>query len=257
MILKIKYFFQIQDLIIETLPFLHKVHYFQVINVFSDQINETTALHTSALKFLLLPMLLSHYTNDKIEAGTDEAGRGCLAGPVFAAAVILPKDFTHPYLRDSKKLDSIQRQEYAEIIKSEAIAYSIKSVRPNKIDEINILNASILAMHKSIAALSTTPEFILVDGNRFKPFKKIPFECIIKGDDKYFSIAAASILAKVHRDNYMKRKAKEFPYYSWETNKGYPTKAHRASIASHGVTPLHRRSFRLLPNSSQLNLFDY
>ena len=201
-------------------------------------------------------MLLSYHTHDKLEAGTDEAGRGCLAGPVFAAAVILPKDFTHPYLRDSKKLDSIQRQEYAEIIKSSAIAYSIKSVRPNKIDEINILNASILAMHKSIAALSVIPEFILVDGNRFKPFKKIPFECIIKGDDKYFSIAAASILAKVSRDNYMKRKAREFPHYAWETNKGYPTKAHRASIESYGITPLHRKSFRLLPDSGSVDIVD-
>jgi ribonuclease HII len=201
-------------------------------------------------------MLLSYHTDDKIEAGTDEAGRGCIAGPVFAAAVILPRDFTHPYLRDSKKLNSIQRQEYAEIIKSSAIAYSIKSVRPNKIDEINILNASILAMHKSIAALSISPEFILVDGNRFKPFKEIPFECIIKGDDKYFSIAAASILAKVSRDNYMKRKSREFPHYYWETNMGYPTKAHRTSIESYGVTPLHRKSFRLLADTSTIDIID-
>lgn len=201
-------------------------------------------------------MLLPYFTKDKVEAGTDEAGRGCLAGPVFAAAVILPRDFDHPYLRDSKKLNSIEREECAELIKQQAISYAIKSITPKKIDEINILNASILAMHKSIGALSVKPEFILVDGNRFKPFKKIPFECIIKGDDKYFSIAAASILAKVYRDNYMRRKARQYPFYSWESNKGYPTKAHRQSIASHGITPLHRKSFRLLPDMSQLDLFD-
>jgi ribonuclease HII len=201
-------------------------------------------------------MLLPYFTNDKVEAGTDEAGRGCLAGPVFAAAVILPRDFDHPYLRDSKKMNRMQREECASLIKQQAISYAIKSIPPKKIDEINILNASILAMHKSIAALSIKPEFILVDGNRFKPFKKIPFECIIKGDDKYFSIAAASILAKVSRDNYMRRKARQYPFYSWESNKGYPTKAHRDSIASHGVTPLHRKSFRLLADMSQLDLFD-
>lgn len=201
-------------------------------------------------------MLKSFFTADKIEAGTDEAGRGCLAGPVFAAAVILPRDFSHPYLRDSKKLNSIQREELAELIKVEAIDWAVKPVTPKKIDQINILNASILAMHKSLDALKVRPEFILVDGNKFKPYKKLPFECIIKGDDKFFSIAAASILAKVGRDNYMKRMSKKYPYYSWETNKGYPTELHRASIQTHGITPLHRKSFTLLKEDNQLDLFD-
>ena len=201
-------------------------------------------------------MLLSQHTNDKIEAGTDEAGRGCLAGPVVAAAVILPKNFNHAFLRDSKKLNSLQREELEQLIKKEAIAYAVKKVAPKKIDEINILNASILAMHKSLEALSVTPEFILVDGNKFKPFKNIPFECVIKGDDKYYSIAAASILAKVERDRYMKRMAKKYPVYSWNTNMGYPTKAHRASIKQFGITKLHRMSFRLLDEDNQLNLFE-
>lgn len=201
-------------------------------------------------------MLLSQHTTDKIEAGTDEAGRGCLAGPVVAAAVILPKDFSHPFLRDSKKLNSIQREELEKHIKEVALAFSVKKVTPKKIDEINILNASILAMHKSLDALSIRPEFILVDGNKFKPYKKTPFECIIKGDDKYYSIAAASILAKVERDRYMTRMSKKHPHYSWETNKGYPTKAHRASIKQFGTTSLHRMSFRLLSDTNQLDLFN-
>lgn len=191
-----------------------------------------------------------------IEAGTDEAGRGCLAGPVVAAAVILPKDFSHPFLRDSKKLNGLQREALEKLIKQTAIAYAVKKVTPKKIDEINILNASILAMHKSISALKIQPEFILVDGNKFKPYKSVPFECIIKGDDKYYSIAAASILAKVERDRYMTRMSKKHPYYSWETNMGYPTKAHRASIKQFGTTELHRMTFRLLKDSNQLDLFN-
>ena len=204
-------------------------------------------------------MLLPYHTPDKLEAGTDEAGRGCLAGPVFAAAVILPRDFSHPFLRDSKQLNSIQKEELYQSIKQEAISYSVQKISPKKIDQINILNASIMAMHKSIAGLDITPEFILVDGNRFKPYKKIPFECIIKGDDKYFSIAAASVLAKVARDNYMKKMAKRYPSYSWETNMGYPTQAHREGIELHGVTPLHRKSFKMLSgldHVDQLKLFE-
>jgi len=203
-------------------------------------------------------LLLPYHTPDKIEAGTDEAGRGCLAGPVFAAAVILPKDFSHPFLRDSKKLNSLQKDELYELIQQEAIAYAVKNVSPKKIDQINILNASILAMHKSIAALAVKPEYILVDGNKFKPFRKIPYECIIKGDDKYYSIAAASILAKVARDRYMTKMSKRYPLYSWETNMGYPTAAHRSGIEEHGVTPLHRRSFKMLSgldHVDQLKLF--
>ena len=204
-------------------------------------------------------MLLPYHTPDKIEAGTDEAGRGCLAGPVFAAAVILPRDFSHPYLRDSKQLSTIQKEELYLLIQQEAIAYSIQKVTPKQIDRVNILNASILAMHKAIGKLDPIPEYLLVDGNKFKPFKKIPYSTIIKGDDKYYSIAAASVLAKVARDKYMTRMAKRYPNYSWETNYGYPTAAHRAGIELHGATPLHRKSFKLLAGMDhidQLSLFD-
>lgn len=201
-------------------------------------------------------MLRPYLHSDKLEAGTDEAGRGCLAGPVFAAAVILPKDFSHPFLRDSKHLTHKQKEALYGYIKSVSIDYAIKKVTPHKIDQINILNASILAMHKALDGLKTRPEFILVDGNRFKPYRKLPFECIIKGDDKYYSIAAASVLAKVERDRYMQRMAKKYPLYAWDTNVGYPTRAHRAGIELHGVTPLHRKTFRLLPGAEQLDLFN-
>ena len=201
-------------------------------------------------------MLLTSFTANKIEAGCDEAGRGCLAGPVFAAAVILNRDFSHEILRDSKKLNHKQREDLFDVIKESAVCYAIKKVDPKKIDDINILNASFLAMHKALKSLSVPPEFILVDGNRFKPFGKIPFECIIKGDDKYYSIAAASVLAKVSRDRYMQRMSKKYPDYEWHSNKGYPTLAHRCSIKEHGITPLHRKTFRLLADESQLNLFD-
>ncbi len=201
-------------------------------------------------------MLKSFYSDKELEAGTDEAGRGCLAGPVFAAAVILPRDFSHPYLRDSKKLNSIQKDECYNLIKQTALSFAIKKVTPKKIDQINILNASILAMHHALAGLTVQPDYIIVDGNKFKPYKKVPFSCIIKGDDKYYSIAAASVLAKVARDRYMKRASKRYPYYSWETNKGYPTAAHRASIVTHGITPLHRKSFKLTEDYNQLDLFD-
>ncbi len=203
-------------------------------------------------------MLLPYHTDSSLEAGTDEAGRGCLAGPVYAAAVILPRNFSHPFLRDSKKLTVIQRDELFEFIKMEAISYAIKPVTHKQIDKINILNASILAMHKSLKALDPQPEYILVDGNRFKPYKKIPYECVIKGDDKYFSIAAASVLAKVSRDRYMTRMAKKYPYYSWNTNMGYPTRAHRSGIENHGASPIHRKSFKLLANmgyADQMALF--
>lgn len=191
-------------------------------------------------------MLLPYFTKDKLEAGTDEAGRGCLAGPVYAAAVILPRDFSHPILRDSKQLTHGQRELLFDYIKKTAIAYCIKKVSPAKIDKVNILNASILAMHKSLDGLDPKPEHILVDGNRFKPYKKIPFDCIIKGDNKYYAIAAASVLAKVSRDRYMERMASKYPVYAWDSNKGYPTKAHRAGIAENGASPIHRKSFKLL-----------
>ncbi|HKK73764.1 MAG TPA: ribonuclease HII [Saprospiraceae bacterium] len=200
-------------------------------------------------------MLLSAHTTDKIEAGCDEAGRGCLAGPVFAAAVILPKDFSHPLLNDSKQLSEKKRYAARTIVEAEAEAWAVAQVDPREIDEINILNASFLAMHRSVAQLGTQPELLLIDGNRFKPYPEIPHECIIKGDGKYMSIAAASILAKTYRDDYMRKIALDFPMYGWEGNKGYPTKAHRRAIQTHGATRYHRHSFRLLPETEQGRLF--
>ena len=182
------------------------------------------------------------------EAGTDEAGRGCLAGPVTAAAVILPKGFTNNVLNDSKLLSHRKRDLLRPIIESECTAYGVAHIFPEKIDEINILNASILAMHKAIEQLKITPKFIIVDGNRFKPFKDIPHECIIKGDGKYMNIAAASVLAKTYRDAYMDVLHEEYPMYNWKKNKGYPTKEHREAIRKYGITKYHRMSFRLLPN---------
>lgn len=190
--------------------------------------------------------LLQYYNTDLIEAGCDEAGRGCLAGPVFASAVILPKDFYHPLLNDSKKLTDKQRNKLRPIIEECAIAWSVQSVSPQDIDKINILNASILAMHKSLDNLIVNPQFILVDGNKFKAYKDIPYECIVKGDGKYAAIAAASILAKTHRDEYMLNLAKEYPNYGWEKNMAYPTKAHREAIVKFGITPHHRLSYKLI-----------
>lgn len=177
------------------------------------------------------------------EAGVDEAGRGCLAGPVFAAAVILPDDFSHPLLDDSKKLTEKRREMLRPIIEAEAIAWAVATASAAEIDEINILNASILAMHRALAALEVEPGAIVVDGNRFKAYRDIPFETVVKGDGKLGNIAAASILAKTHRDEYMKRLHERFPEYGWEINKGYPTKSHRAAIAVHGLTPHHRSTF--------------
>ncbi len=198
-------------------------------------------------------MLLSHFQPYLIEAGCDEAGRGCLAGPVVAAAVILPKEYQHEGLNDSKQLDAKQRAELRENILRDALAYAVGFASPEEIDQINILNASYLAMQRAIDQLTIKPELLLIDGNRYKPHNAIPFECIIKGDGKYLSIAAASILAKTYRDEYMKQKANEYPGFSWETNMGYPTEAHREGIRNLGVTPLHRMTFQLLP--SQLELF--
>ena len=180
------------------------------------------------------------------EAGCDEAGRGCLAGPVFAAAVILPKDFYHPLLNDSKKLSARTRELLRPVIEREAIAYYVSSCSPAEIDEINILNASILAMHRALDGLCVIPEYILVDGNRFKQYKDIAYSCIIGGDGKYASIAAASILAKTYRDSYMRELAKEFPQYGWDRNMAYPTREHRAAIERLGISKHHRVSFRLL-----------
>ena len=199
-------------------------------------------------------MLKLKINPELLECGTDEAGRGCLAGPVTAAACILPDNFAHPLLNDSKQLSASQRSELREIIESSAICWAIAHVHESEIDKMNILNASIEAMHRAIAQLKPIPEFIAVDGNRFKPLNQIPFECVIKGDGKYQNIAAASILAKTERDRYMKDLHQEYPQYDWNNNKGYPTAKHRAAIAQFGATPYHRQSFRLLPNQLKLSL---
>ncbi len=200
--------------------------------------------------------LLPYYQKNHLEAGCDEAGRGCLAGPVFAAAVILPQDFQHPLLNDSKKLTEKQRDLLRPIVEKEAIAWAVASYTPAEIDEVNILNASFLSMHRALEQLSIQPTSLLIDGNRFKPvYKDLPFHCMIKGDGRFASIAAASILAKTYRDDYMKKLAVQFPEYQWHKNKGYPTKAHRLAIQQHGATVHHRQSFKLLPDTVQGALF--
>lgn len=189
-----------------------------------------------------------------MEAGCDEVGRGCLAGPVVAAAVILPKKYRHPLLNDSKQLSVDERLCIREDILRDAIAWAVAEVSHLEIDEINILNASFKAMHSALDLLPVRPELLLIDGNRFKPYQELPFQCIVKGDGKYFSIAAASVLAKTYRDELMWRLSGEFPGYGWSTNVGYPTEEHREGIVKLGITPYHRRSFRLLPD--QLELFN-
>lgn len=191
-------------------------------------------------------MLDIQFQNDKIEAGCDEAGRGCLAGPVFAAAVILDKSLENELVTDSKKLTEKQRPEIRDLIEKNALAYSVAYVEPLKIDEINILNASIMAMHLALDGLKIRPKLIAVDGNRFKDYRNIPHQCIVKGDSKYQNIAAASILAKTYRDEFMKKIGRDFPAYNWRKNKGYPTKEHRAAILKFGSCIHHRKSFKLL-----------
>lgn len=191
-------------------------------------------------------MLESHYFDGMTEAGCDEAGRGCLAGSVYAAAVILPHDYQNPRLNDSKKLTAKTRRELREEIMSDAVAWAVGVVTPGEIDRINILNASFLAMHRALDALSVRPEAVIVDGNRFKPYRDLPYATIVKGDGKYQAIAAASILAKTFRDDYMDRLAEEYPHYGWHSNKGYPTREHREGIRLHGITPYHRKSYNLL-----------
>lgn len=192
--------------------------------------------------------MLSLYNQLQTIAGTDEAGRGCLAGPVTAAAVILPKSFKNEILNDSKILSLKNRNLLRKYIETNALTYGISNILMEEIDEINILNASILGMHKALDQLNTVPEMIIVDGNKFKTYKNIAHECIIKGDGKYLSIAAASVLAKTHRDAYMEKIHEEFPMYNWKKNKGYPTKEHRAAIEKYGITKYHRKSFKLLPD---------
>lgn len=197
-------------------------------------------------------MLKSNFGSGKIEAGCDEAGRGPLAGPVVASAVILPKNYSNPFLNDSKKLTKKVLERLEIEIKRDALAWEVIEVSHTEIDEINILNASFVAMHRAVDKLKIKPELLLIDGNRFKPYAGIPHECIIKGDGKYMSIAAASILAKTHRDRFMANAAQQYPGYGWETNAGYPTKKHRDAIRELGITQLHRKSFRLLPEQTQL-----
>lgn len=192
-------------------------------------------------------MLKNAYYINKVEAGCDEAGRGCLAGSVFAAAVILPPDYENELLNDSKQLSEKKRYLLRSMIEKDSLAWAVGVVTAAEIDKINILNASILAMHRALDALSVRPEAIIVDGNRFKPYHDVPHTTIVKGDGKYLSIAAASILAKTYRDDYMKAIAEEFPQYDWRSNKGYPTKKHRAAIKEYGISPYHRKSFTLLP----------
>ena len=198
-------------------------------------------------------MLKGHYYEGKIEAGCDEAGRGCLAGSVYAAAVILPPDYQNELLNDSKQLTEKRRYELREVIERDAVAWAVGIVTPEEIDKINILNASILAMHRALDQLKVRPEAIIVDGNRFKPYQNLPYTTIVKGDGKYLSIAAASILAKTYRDDYMNELAEEYPQYDWLSNKGYPTKKHREASKQYGITPYHRKSYNLL-GDGQLSL---
>lgn len=193
------------------------------------------------------------YQETLTEAGCDEAGRGCLAGPVFAAAVILPRDFHHPLLNDSKQLKESQRDELRVVIEQKAIAYAVASIDNEEIDRINILKASFKAMHEALARLLIQPQLLLIDGNRFNPYGNIPHTCVIQGDGIYASIAAASILAKTYRDEYMHQLHEQFPQYGWKENKGYPTRYHRDAIRTHGDTPYHRRTFRLLPDQLSLD----
>lgn len=200
-------------------------------------------------------MLKSHYYTDLVEAGCDEAGRGCLAGSVYAAAVILPPDYDNALLNDSKKLTEKRRYALRDDIIRDAVAWAVGVVTPEEIDRINILRASFLAMHRALDQLKVRPEAVIVDGNRFTPYRDLPYTTIVKGDGKYQSIAAASILAKTFRDDYMDALAKEYPYYDWQNNKGYPTRAHREGIRLHGISPYHRKSYNLL-GDGQLS-FDF
>jgi ribonuclease HII len=199
-------------------------------------------------------VLRSSFTPDLIEAGCDEAGRGCLAGPVVAAAVVLPKKYKHKLLNDSKQLSRLERESLREEIMKDALAFAVAEVSSEEIDEINILNASFLAMHRAVDQLKVKPELLLIDGNRFKNYQTVRHECIIKGDAKFLSIAAASVLAKTHRDDLMQKLASQYPEYGWITNMGYPTLEHREGIKKIGITPYHRKTFQLLP--SQLELFE-
>lgn len=197
-------------------------------------------------------MLKAQVSDTKLEAGCDEAGRGCLAGPVTAAAVILPKGFSHEWLNDSKQVNQKRREELRKVIEKEALYWAVAQCTPEEIDGINILNASIQAMHRAVESLGVEPSFLAIDGNRFKPYRKVPFSTEVKGDGRFMNIAAASILAKTHRDEVMLALHEKFPQYGWDTNAGYPTIQHRVAIREFGVTPYHRKTFRLLPKQMKL-----
>ncbi len=199
-------------------------------------------------------MLQLNFSGFTLEAGTDEAGRGCLAGPVVAAAVILPSEFSHPFLNDSKQISEKKRKELKPFIENNALAFGVSFVWQQEVDEINVLQASITAMHRAINALKITPEFIIVDGNKFRNYKNIPYKTIVKGDAKFQSIAAASVLAKTYRDAYMAKIHEEYPMYNWQKNKAYPTKEHRDAIRKFGATKYHRKTFKLLPEQLKLKL---
>ena len=201
-------------------------------------------------------MLASHYYEGKVEAGCDEAGRGCLAGSVYAAAVIFPENYQNEELNDSKQLTDTRRKQLREIIQRDAVAWAVGVVTPEEIDRINILNASILAMHRALDQLKVRPEAVIVDGNRFKPYQSLPYTTIVKGDGKFLSIAAASILAKTYRDDYMDKLAEEYPQYDWLSNKGYPTKKHREAIRQYGITPYHRKTFNMLGDGQLSFVFE-
>ena len=201
-------------------------------------------------------MLKSHFYEDLVEAGCDEAGRGCLAGSVYAAAVILPPDYHNDELNDSKQLSEKRRYALREVVMRDAVAWAVGVVTPEEIDKINILNASILAMHRALDQLKVRPEAVIVDGNRFKPYQNLPYSTIVKGDGKYLSIAAASILAKTFRDDYMNTLAEEYPQYDWLSNKGYPTRKHREAIRQYGITPYHRKSYNLLGDGQLMLQFE-
>lgn len=203
---------------------------------------------------LICTMLKNNFSGYQFEVGTDEAGRGCLSGPVVAAAVILPLDYHNKLLNDSKQLSEAKRKKLRPIIEKDALAFGVSFVNEKEVDQLNVLQASITGMHRAIAMMSITPEYIIVDGNKFKPYKDVPFETIVKGDAKYLSIAAASVLAKTYRDDFMEKIHEEFPFYNWKNNKGYPTKEHRKAIQEYGITKYHRKTFKLLPSQLKFDI---
>ncbi len=203
---------------------------------------------------LICTMLKNNFSGYQFEAGTDEAGRGCLSGPVVAAAVILPLDYHNKLLNDSKQLSEAKRKKLRPIIEKDALAFGVSFINEKEVDQLNVLQASITGMQRAISMMSITPEYIIVDGNKFKPYKDVPFETIVKGDAKYLSIAAASVLAKTYRDDFMEKIHKEFPFYNWKNNKGYPTKEHRKAIQEYGITKYHRKTFKLLPSQLKFDI---